>query len=107
MKIKGGIGRPLVLGDRITLHYAAALSWDDLDAGRYVDSSDWQDQPVRAVLGDGSLLTGLNEALSGASYGDTVRVDLEPMLAFGGRGLPGRVPGNASLYFQIEISVDD
>jgi len=38
------------------------------------------------------------------AMGDTVRIAVPGNLAFGSRGVPGRVPAGSSLVFEIEIT---
>jgi FKBP-type peptidyl-prolyl cis-trans isomerase len=102
--VKGNKGRPLQPGDRVVVHYVCALSRDDLDRGNYVDSSEWLEAPLDVTVGGGQLLPGLEQLLSTADLGDTLRAEVPPELAFGLRGVPGRVPPDAMLYFDIELS---
>jgi len=96
-------GRPLRAGDSYALSYVAALSIEDLLAGRYIDSSEWYKRPIQSVKGEENLLPGLESALADASFGDTLRVVVPAGLAFGRRGVPGRVAGDSKLYFQVEV----
>lgn len=102
--LKGDKGRPLMPGDRVVVHYVCALSVEDLLAGNYVDCTEWQSAPVEVTVGAGELLPGLEAVVSDACLGDTLRVQVPPDAAFGNRGIPGRIPSNAWLVFDIELS---
>jgi FKBP-type peptidyl-prolyl cis-trans isomerase len=105
--LKSNNGRPLEPGDSYELSYIVALSEDDLAANQLVDSSDWYEKPVVAGAGGDELLPGLTQALQDRSFGDTIRVRIPPELAFGSRGVPGRVPPNAALFVQVEITAHE
>lgn len=105
--LKSNNGRPLEPGDCYALTYMVALSEDDLVAGRLVDSSEWYEKPVVAGTGADQLVSGLAHALEGRAFGDTIRVRIPPELAFGIRGVPGRVPPNATLFMQVEIAAHE
>lgn len=102
--IKTGNGQSLAAGDKMRIHYACALSFEALLNGDYVDNSEWHSSPIVVTVGSNELLDGLGRALVGVSLGDTLRVKVPPSLAFGARGVPGRVPPDTALYFQVEIS---
>lgn len=102
--VKGGNGRPLEAGDHVVVHYVCALSAADLDVGDVIDNSDWLTHALEVTVGGGDLLPGLESVIRHAALGDTVRVEVPPELAFGERGIPGRIPPNATLYFDVELS---
>lgn len=105
--LKSNNGRPLEPSDSYALSYIVALSEDDLAANQLVDSSDWYDKPVVVGAGGDQLLPGLAHALQGRSFGDTIRVRIPPELAFGVRGVPGRVLPNATLFIQVEVTAHE
>jgi FKBP-type peptidyl-prolyl cis-trans isomerase SlpA len=64
-------------GSRVTLHFSLALT-----NGEMVDSN-FDKAPVTFTIGDGSLLPGFEEALSGLVANDRREFTLEPAQAFG------------------------
>lgn len=64
-------------GARVTLHFSLALT-----DGTEIDSN-YDREPASFVVGDGSLLPGFEEALSGTVAGQKVRVRLPADRAFG------------------------
>jgi FKBP-type peptidyl-prolyl cis-trans isomerase len=105
--LKANKGRKLQPGDRVVLHYVCALSIEELERGAHtdhVDRSEWLEGPLEVTVGAGELLPGLEAAIADANLGDTLRVTVPPELAFGRRGIPGRVPESSTLFFDIEIS---
>ena len=101
--VKENNGMPIRAGDVFSLSYVVALSLDDLLANRHIDSSEWYGRSLVSGLERVELLPGLREALSGRCFGDTLRVEIPADLAFGSRGVPGRVPPNTTLFVQVEI----
>jgi FKBP-type peptidyl-prolyl cis-trans isomerase SlpA len=69
-------------GSRVTLHYRLALA-----DGTPVDDSG--DEPLVFVVGDGTLIPGLEDYLMGLGPGERVDAMLPPAAAFG-----PREPGN-------------
>jgi FKBP-type peptidyl-prolyl cis-trans isomerase len=92
-----GVGEPAVMGDELEVHYGA---W--LEDGQQVDSSVDRGIPIRFVLGEAPI-AGWNEALVGMSAGGRRRLTVPPDLAYGEAGIPGLVPPNASLSFEIDL----
>ena len=92
-----GIGEPAALGDELELHYQA---W--LEDGQLVDSSVDRGIPITIVLGEGGI-EGWNTGLVGMRSGGKRRLTVPAELAYGEEGVPGVVPPNAPLSFQIEL----
>lgn len=54
----------------------------ELEDGTEVESN-FEEDPIAFQIGDGSLTSGMEDALIGKSIGDTISVTLSPELAFG------------------------
>ena len=67
------------LGDTVFVHYTGTL-----DDGTEFDSSEGR-EPLEFVMGEGMILPGFEEAVSGRKAGDKVQVTLEPKDAYGER----------------------
>jgi len=67
----------IVRGAQVTLHYEIRLPDD-----RVVDST-FEEEPMRFVVGDGSLDPRLEESLLGLPQGEQTRILLTPEFAFG------------------------
>ena len=52
---------------------------------------------------DAQFIPGFREALLSMKVGDKVTAFIPPHLAYGPRGVPGVIPANAELIFEIEI----
>jgi len=68
---------------QITRHTVAAIDYTLTDAsGQVIDSSEGE-EPLSYLHGVGNLIPGLEEALEGASPGDTLQVSVPPTKAYG------------------------
>ncbi|XP_043939729.1 peptidyl-prolyl cis-trans isomerase FKBP11 [Protopterus annectens] len=88
---------PSALGDTLHLHYTGKL----LD-GRVIDTSLSRD-PLVIELGKKQVIPGLEQSLLGVCAGEKRKVTIPPHLAYGKRGFPPTVPGDAVLEFETEV----
>jgi FKBP-type peptidyl-prolyl cis-trans isomerase SlpA len=75
--IARGSGRRIGPGCRVTLHFSILL-----DSGEEIDTTR-RGRPATFEVGDGNLLPGFEEALTGLGVGDDAQLVLEPEQAFG------------------------
>ncbi|KAM9319312.1 peptidyl-prolyl cis-trans isomerase FKBP11 [Gastrophryne carolinensis] len=85
------------MGDTIQLHYTGKL-----EDGRVIDSSLSRD-PLVVVLGKKQVIPGLEKSLLGMCVGEKRKVVIPPGLAYGKRGYPPSIPGDAVLEFETEV----
>ncbi len=81
----------------VTIDYAARLS-----DGTAVDSTYTRGTPITFSLLNPPL-PGFREGLSQMQVGGLRILIVPPDLAFGTEGIPGRVPKNATIEFEIEL----
>jgi len=55
------------------------------------------------TLGDPSLIPGWNRGIEGMQVGGRRRIIVPPELGFGSSGVPGRIPPDAALVFEVEL----
>lgn len=96
--IKEGSGEKLQAGKSVDIHYTGKLS-----DGQVFDSSIQRNQPINFVLGQGQVISGWDEGLQLLSKGAKAQFVIPPHLAYGEREIPGVIPANSILIFDIEI----
>jgi FKBP-type peptidyl-prolyl cis-trans isomerase len=102
-EVKDSNGPVINVGQLVRINYRVALSRADLEAGNLIDNSE-EHEPLVVRLGEGELLPGVEEGAQGMRLGATRILVIPPELAFGERGVPGRVPKDATLFVEINIS---
>ena len=90
-----GTGKPQS-GQTITVHYIGKL----LD-GTVFDSS--RERGSVAQFRIGQLIAGVDEALLDMVEGEQRTVIIPPELGYGDRGVPGIIPPNSFLVFELEL----
>ena len=91
-----GAGKSPGASDIVRVHYAGRL----LD-GTEFDSSRSRGTPAEFPVN--GVIAGWTEALQSMKEGDTWELYIKSDLAYGGRGFPGAIPGNALLTFEVEL----
>ncbi len=92
-----GDGRKPVKGDKVSVHYTGMLSDSTL-----FDSSLERGEPAEFRLGNGQVIPGLEEGVALMNEGTKARFVIPPDLAYGEKGF-GPVPGNETLYFEVQL----
>lgn len=107
VELKGGLRyRDLVLGEGtearpgrlLQVHYTG---W--LENGEMFDSSRRGGSTYAFVLGAGTVVAGWDKGLVGMRVGGKRELLVPAKLGYGTRGVPGRIPGGATLRFEIEL----
>jgi peptidylprolyl isomerase len=91
-----GSGARADSGDVVTVHYTG---W--LPQGVEFDSSR-DGEPFEVALGYGRVIQGWDQGVVGMRVGGQRRLIIPPGLAYGEEG-KGRIPGNATLVFDVEL----
>jgi FKBP-type peptidyl-prolyl cis-trans isomerase FklB len=94
--LKTGVGSTPALDDTVVCHYKGTL----VD-GTVFDSSLAQDKPSALPLK--RLIRGWREALLMMPVGSQWRIFIPSRLAYGTRGVPGKVGPNETLVFEVEL----
>lgn len=96
--VEPGSGAEIKKGDSVKVHYTGKF-----ENGEVFDSSHKRNQPftVRNV-GSGSVIKGWEEGLQNLRVGSKAKLTIPPDLGYGSRGM-GPIPGNSTLYFDIEV----
>jgi FKBP-type peptidyl-prolyl cis-trans isomerase len=89
-----GDGTPAVRGSRLQVYFQGQLRRGDPLQESHVTTF---------TLGAREVIAGLEYGVEGMRVGGRRRVRVPPHLAYGNRGVPGRVPKNALLVLDLEL----
>ena len=95
--IKPGTGQEAKKGDHVQVHYTG---W--LVSGKKFDSS-VGGKPFEFRIGNGDVIKGWEEGVTGMKIGGKRQLKIPPDLAYGKDGYPGAIPPNATLIFDIQL----
>jgi FKBP-type peptidyl-prolyl cis-trans isomerase FkpA len=96
--LKVGDGEEIRPGDYVRVHYTGWLT-----DGKKFDSSHDRGQPFTVLIGTGKVIKGWDEGVPGMRVGGKRKLIIPSALAYGTRGVPGTIPPNADLVFEIEV----
>lgn len=74
-----------------------------LTDGSKFDSSRDRGQPFSFTLGAGQVIKGWDEGVAQMSKGQVAKLTCPSDYAYGPRGIPGVIPPNATLIFEVEL----
>jgi len=75
-----------------------------LKDGTKFDSSLDRGTPFTFTLGAGQVIKGWDQGLLGACVGEKRKLLIPPELGYGATGSPPKIPANADLVFETEIT---
>lgn len=93
-----GDGAEASVGDTVTVHYTGTL-----DDGSKFDSSLDRGEPFSFVLGAGQVIQGWEQGFEGMKVGGKRTLIIPSELGYGDRGAGDRIPGGATLHFDVEL----
>ena len=83
---------------KIKVHYTGTLT-----NGAKFDSSRDKNEPFQFTLGIGQVIEGWDEGISQMKVGQRAKLTITPDSAYGKQGVPGVIPPNATLIFDVEL----
>jgi len=96
--LKEGTGEVSKNGDVLTVHYTGTL-----EDGTKFDSSVDRGDPFVFTIGQGYVIQGWEQGMLGMKVGEKRRLTIPSSLGYGANGVPGAIPGNATLIFEVEM----
>ena len=93
-----GDGDLAAAGQQVSVHYTGWLT-----DGTKFDSSVDRNQPFQFGLGQGMVIQGWDEGVTGMKVGGKRKLTIPPQLGYGARGAGGVIPPNATLVFEVEL----
>ncbi|KAJ1531510.1 hypothetical protein ONE63_000185 [Megalurothrips usitatus] len=85
-------------GDGLSVHYSGKL-----EDGTEFDSSYERNQPLSLTLGSGQVIKGWEQGLLGMCIGEKRKLIIPSHLGYGSNGAPPKIPGDATLIFEVEL----
>ncbi len=96
--LEQGSGARADSGDVISVHYVGQL-----EDGTKFDSSRDRGEPFSFTLGAGRVIQGWDQGVLGMQAGERRRLIIDPALGYGEDGVPGTIPPNSVLIFEVEL----
>lgn len=95
---KEGSGVEITNGKTAVVHYTGKLT-----NGTVFDSSKTRGTPFEFPLGAGMVIKGWDLGVLGMKVGEVRTLTIPADLAYGANGVPGAIPPNATLVFEVEL----
>ncbi|HAU65242.1 TPA: peptidylprolyl isomerase [Candidatus Woesebacteria bacterium] len=95
---KIGTGDTAIAGKKVTVNYVGTLT----DGSKF-DSSYDRNEPFIFTLGAGEVIPGWDQGVAGMKVGGKRMLTIPSSLAYGDSGIPGAIPGGATLIFEVEL----
>jgi FKBP-type peptidyl-prolyl cis-trans isomerase len=89
-------------GDIVTVNYTGKLA-DGTVFDSNVDPKFKHVQPFQFTLGAGQVIPGWDKGIVGMTVGEKKTLVISPEDAYGANGVPGAIPPNATLTFDVQV----
>ncbi len=96
--VRVGEGTAARFGSDVVVHYTGWLT-----DGTKFDSSRDRNEPFSFALGQGSVIAGWEEGVSGMRVGGLRKLTIPPALGYGAWGAGDVIPPDATLLFEVEL----
>lgn len=95
-------GEEAKTGDTVAMNYTGRLE-DGTVFDSNVDPKFQHVEPFVFTLGAGQVIAGWDKGIVGMKVGEKKTLTLAPADAYGASGVPGVIPPNATLIFEVEL----
>ena len=102
MDQKVGSGDVAMKGNTVSVHYTGWF-YTEGKRGAKFDSSLDRNMPFAFKLGARQVIPGWDEGVEGMKVGGKRELIIPPDLGYGPRGMPGIIPPNSTLNFEVEL----
>ncbi|CAD5208797.1 UNVERIFIED_CONTAM: Peptidyl-prolyl cis-trans isomerase FKBP1A, partial [Eudyptes robustus] len=85
-------------GQTVSCHYTLTL-----EGGKKIDSSRDRGKPLSFKIGKGEVIKGWDQGVAKMSLGQRAKLTISSDLGYGPNGIPGTIPANATLIFDVEL----
>jgi FKBP-type peptidyl-prolyl cis-trans isomerase FkpA len=96
--LQAGSGAEAKTGDKVKVHYTGRLLKNN-----YMFDSSVGKKPFDVTIGAGGVIKGWDEGLVGMKVGGKRKLTIPSRLGYGDAGSPPKIPGKATLVFEIEL----
>lgn len=96
--IQEGTGPSPVAGKIVVVHYTGTL-----EDGKKFDSSVDRGEPFQFPIGKGVVIKGWDEGVMSMKVGGKRKLIIPAELGYGARAIPGVIPANSTLHFDVEL----
>ncbi len=94
-----GTGATPKTGQTVVVHYTGWLKQND----QKFDSSVDRGEPFKFQIGKGQVIPGWDEGVATMKVGGARQLIIPSELAYGASGVPGAIPPNSTLVFDVEL----
>ena len=91
-----------IVGDLVSVNYTGKLA-DGSVFDSNVDPKFGHVEPFQFTLGAGQVIPGWEKGILGMKVGEKKSLVISSEDAYGEFGVPGIIPGGATLYFDVEL----
>lgn len=85
-------------GDKVSVHYIGKLA-----DGKEFDNSYKRGTPFSFTIGEGKVIRGWDEGIALLNVGDKAVFTIPSQLGYGPMEIPGLIPANSALVFEVEL----
>ena len=93
-----GKGDTPKIGQKVSAHYIGTL-----EDGKKFDSSYDRNSPIEFTVGVKEMIPGFDEGVMTMKKGGKRKLIIPAELGYGSKGIPGVIPANATIIFEVEL----